>query len=41
MKQFESSVNSEYSKTKEQELKAHIPFESSVNSEYSKTGRSV
>ena len=34
---FESSVNSEYSKTKYHFLYSSSVFESSVNSEYSKT----
>ena len=34
---FESSVNSEYSKTFSQEANQECEFESSVNSEYSKT----
>ena len=34
---FESSVNSEYSKTKKTAHFGGIVFESSVNSEYSKT----
>ena len=39
--QFESSVNSEYSKTTGRKFFNPIPFESSVNSEYSKTGINV
>ena len=34
---FESSVNSEYSKTAFPHVSASLQFESSVNSEYSKT----
>ena len=34
---FESSVNSEYSKTQTKKYEQEIEFESSVNSEYSKT----
>ena len=34
---FESSVNSEYSKTAGQVTNKELMFESSVNSEYSKT----
>ena len=37
MQRFESSVNSEYSKTILVQYKYHQGFESSVNSEYSKT----
>ena len=37
MYMFESSVNSEYSKTLSLILLAFLKFESSVNSEYSKT----
>ena len=35
--QFESSVNSEYSKTRSRSYGQRAMFESSVNSEYSKT----
>ena len=38
---FESSVNSEYSKTEPYVLSCNQRFESSVNSEYSKTGKPV
>ena len=34
---FESSVNSEYSKTQSARRQCYFQFESSVNSEYSKT----
>ena len=36
-KEFESSVNSEYSKTPASVRRYRLKFESSVNSEYSKT----
>ena len=41
MKTFESSVNSEYSKTNERSCNKRPAFESSVNSEYSKTKNST
>ena len=37
--QFESSVNSEYSKTTDPDEETCVQFESSVNSEYSKTAK--